>query len=170
MIGPPIGVLPLKVTDHSAITPPRKLGSVVSCRVLLPVAMNVVLAAPTSTSASSSVASVGTTGGRQERNAECERGRGQRLNPGDARGRHQQAARDSADAHRRGQEPEHLRATVQRGVRKQRQHNLELVRQRADQRHHQQRHKQAPRRAHIMKPGAQLPWLPRNGRRGVQLA
>ena len=46
MMGAPIGVLPLNVTAHSAITRPRKLGSLVSCSVLLPVAMNAVPAAP----------------------------------------------------------------------------------------------------------------------------
>ncbi len=58
-IGPPIGVEPWNATNHSDITRPRISGAAPSCRVELPVDMNVMLAAPTNASATSSSASVG---------------------------------------------------------------------------------------------------------------
>ena len=59
MSGPPIGVDPWKATNHRLITRPRIEGSAASCSVELPVAMNEMLAQPTSARAASSIGKVG---------------------------------------------------------------------------------------------------------------
>ena len=59
MMGAPMGVLPRNAIVQSAITRPRKGGSLVSWSVVLPVARKVMLAAPTSAMATSATGRVG---------------------------------------------------------------------------------------------------------------
>ena len=61
MIGPPMGVLPMKATVQSAITRPRMAGSAASCSVALARAMNEMLTAPIRASATSARARLGAT-------------------------------------------------------------------------------------------------------------
>ena len=52
VIGPPIGVEPMKTTEYSAMTRPRISGATVSCSAEFMPAAKVTLSAPTGTSSS----------------------------------------------------------------------------------------------------------------------
>jgi hypothetical protein len=117
--------------------------------------MNTVLAVPTRTSSTSSVASVGATAAPTI--AEHGGCGGQRLDSGDLEGCHEQPAGHGACPHGGGEKAERLRVPVQRLVCEQRQDYGKLVREGADQGHHQQWDKQSPGGSDVVEPGSELP-------------
>ena len=147
--GPPIGVLPVNVTDHRAITRPRNWGSAVSCSVVLPVAMNAVLNKPVTASAASSPGSDGTSAAARMAIPKPAPAMVNGSSPVRARPATTSPPATAPIAHGGGEEPVGPGAAVQADAGQQRQGDLELVGQRADQGHHQQRHQQARRAADI---------------------
>ena len=151
--GAPIGVEPRKTIEYSDITRPRMVGSTAICSALFTPAANVTLAAPSGTSASDLQLQRRRRRGQQHRDTERERRAHQqprRDAPARARG---QRARHGADPHRRGQRRVGRGRAVPREVREQRQQDLEVERDRPDQRHHHQRDQQLGRAAHVAQRG-----------------
>ena len=160
-MGPPIGVLPRKATVHSAMTRPRICGSALSCSVVLARARNVMLAAPTNTRDTTATGRVGDDGEQGDHDAEHDRDAGQGVDAVVAPARHEQAADDGTHAHGRRHHAVGAGVAVEGVLGHHRQDDLELVGQRADHEHHQQRRAQRRRTPHVAQPLAYLALGPR---------
>ena len=156
MMGAPMGVLPRNAIVQSAITRPRKGGSLVSWSVVLPVARKVMLAAPTSAMATSATGEGRRGRGAQDGDAEGRGGHGQGAEPGAPVAGHHEPAHDRAGAHGGGEQAVGLRPAPERAAGQQRQHDAELVGEGADEREHHQRHQEVRRAAHVAQALAHL--------------
>ena len=159
--GAPIGVEPRKTTEYSAITRPRMVGSTWICSAEFTPAAKVTDAAPNGISARICNSNVGAAAASS---IEIPKASDDTTSsPGETRPRAPAASAPATepDAHRRGQHRVGRRGAVPREVGQQRQQDLEVERDRPDQRHHQQRDQQFRGPAHVAQRAAQLTLLAR---------
>ena len=139
VIGPPMGVLPRKTIDHSAMTRPRIASAAFSCSRAFVVLMNSTPAPPRRTSSAEPGVVAGDQRERDGDAAEGEGGADEQAARGPPPARHEQGAGERPDAHGRREDAVGPAATAEHAPGQQRKHHRVVVGQRADEGQHDQR-------------------------------
>ncbi len=156
-IGAPMGVLPTNAVDHSAVTRPRNAGAAASCAVLLPLVKKVTLVAPTSVSSTTSIQKAGTSAAARVARPKPAAAATRAGMPVEARFGGSEAAEYCTDPERAEQPALCGRAAVEGVTCDEWERDFELIGERADQRHHQERCEDLRPQPRITKAVAQPP-------------